>query len=164
MLTKLRKLWKKFIEYEWTPAKAGVLIGFSVLISYFFYDSLGMCVGCFIGDTLSYIEHKILSKGFLFRAIPTTFRTPIIGMFVGSFLAAYLSKEFWIRKIKLRNVVISFFAGILIGFGNFLSSGCPMRHMIIGTPALLLDSWVATIGIIIGIYIGTQFIKWWSKR
>jgi uncharacterized membrane protein YedE/YeeE len=163
-MRKVKESWEKFLAYDWTPAKAGVVIGFAVLLSYFFYDSLGMCVGCFIGDTLSYIEHKLFTSAIFFRAIPTNFRTPIIGMFLGSFLAAYLSKEFWIRKVKLSTVLMSFLAGILIGFGNFLASGCPVRHMIVGFPALLLDSWVAVIGIILGIYLGAQFLRWWSER
>lgn len=161
---KFYSVWKKFLSYEWTPAKAGVLIGLSVLLSYFFYDSMGMCVGCFIGDTLSFIEHKLISPAVFFRAIPTNFRTPIIGMFFGSFLAAYLSKEFWIRKVKFSTVLMSFLAGILIGFGNFLASGCPVRHMVVGFPTFLIDSWVAVFGIILGIFLGTKFLKWWSTR
>ena len=110
------------------------------------------------------MEHTFSSKVILFPRIPTTFRTPIIGMFIGAFLAAFLNKEFWPRKVKLKPALLSFFAGILVGFGTFLASGCTTRHLIIGIPALLADSWLSAVGIVGGIWIGTQFIKWMVGR
>lgn len=147
------------LKWEWTPAKAGVVIGAAVLISYFYYEPMGMCVGCFMGHTLSWIEHKLLANPIFLPGVPTAFRTPVIGMFVGAFVAALISREFWIRKVKLRTAIISFSAGILIGFGNFLAGGCPVRHIIVGSMGLVLESMVAAIGIVVGIYLGAQLLK-----
>lgn len=45
MVRFVKDAWKKFLAYEWTPARAGVLIGAAVLLSYYVYDPMGMCVG-----------------------------------------------------------------------------------------------------------------------
>jgi len=145
--------------WEWTPLRAGIIIGIAVLISYFYYDAMGMCVGCFMGHTLSWIEHSLIENAFLFPRVPAAFQTPVLGMFIGAFVAAILSKEFWIRKLKLRTAIISFFSGILIGYGNFLSGGCPVRHMIVGSMGLAMESLIAFVGIMIGIYFGTEVLK-----
>ncbi len=147
-----------------SPVKGGIIIGAAVLINYLFFDPLGMCVGCYLGNTLSWVEHSITEHALLLPRIPPVVQMPIIGMFLGAFLAAWLAKEFWIRKVKLGPVLISFLAGILIGFGNFLASGCPTRHIIVGVPAFALDSWAAAFGIIVGIFIGVQILKWWAQR
>lgn len=85
-------------------------------------------------------------------------------MFVGAFLAAVASKEFWPRAVRIKPVVLSFAAGVLVGFGNFLASGCPVRHLIIGVPALLADSWLSAVGILGGIWVGAWFLKWMVSR
>lgn len=143
----------------WTPAKAGIVIGFTVLISYYFYEPMGMCVGCFIGNNIAWVENAIYKTQVVLPGIPTALRMPIIGMFIGALIAALLSGEFWIRKMRSRVVAVSFFAGGLVGFGNFLASGCPVRHMIVGTPGLALESIVTAVSIVLGIYIGAQIIK-----
>lgn len=147
------------LTLEWTPARAGVVIGIAVLISYFYYDPMGMCVGCFMGHTLSWVEHNFLENVIFFPRVPAVFQTPVLGMFIGAFVAAILSREFWIRKVKGRTALVSFFSGILIGFGNFLAGGCPVRHMIVGSMGLVLESLVTFIGVVLGIYAGTQVLK-----
>jgi hypothetical protein len=42
---KIADLWRRFLAFEWTPVRAGVLIGGAVLLSYYVYDPMGMCVG-----------------------------------------------------------------------------------------------------------------------
>jgi len=149
----------KKLKWQWTPLRAGVVIGITVLISYFYYDAMGMCVGCFMGHTLSWIEHSLIENVIFFPRVPAVFQTPVLGMFIGAFVAAILSREFWIRKIKWRTAILSFFSGILIGFGNFLSGGCPVRHMIVGSMGLAMESLIAFVGIVIGIYAGTEVLK-----
>ncbi len=149
---------KKF-KWTWTPLNAGIVIGIAVLVSYFYYDAMGMCVGCFMGHTLSWIEHSLIDNVIFFPRVPAVFQTPVLGMFIGAFMAAILSREFWIRKVKGRTALISFFAGILIGFGNFLSGGCPVRHMIVGSMGLAMESLIAFVGVVIGIYVGTEILK-----
>ena len=147
------------IKPKWTPAFAGVLIGLAVLVSYLFYDPNGMCVGCSIGNNLSWIEYQLTKKSFFFPGIPTLFRTHIIGMFIGAFVAAVISKEFWIKRVKPKPVLISLLAGALIGFGNFLASGCPVRHIIVGIPGMVGEAWLATGGIVLGIYLGILILR-----
>ena len=42
---KIADIWRRFLAFEWTPVRAGVLIGGAVLLSYYVYDPMGMCVG-----------------------------------------------------------------------------------------------------------------------
>lgn len=56
-------------------------------------------------------------------------------------------------------MIRSALAGVLIGFGAFVAGGCPVRHMFVGLPGLAMEGIVASIGIIGGIYIGTQLLK-----
>lgn len=152
---------KDFVKnWKWTPAKAGVVIGLGILGCYFFVDPMGMCVGCFIGQTLAFVEHK-LSPGnsFLFPGIPMVLQTTIIGMFAGALIGAIRAKEFHIRMGKPRFLATSFLAGILISFGNFVAGGCTMRHGIVGIAGLAIESWIAFPMMIIGILLGVQILR-----
>jgi hypothetical protein len=156
MKQKVKELVK---NWTWTPAKAGVVIGFAILAGYFFYNPMGLCVGCAIGNTLSWMEHSTTSNAILFPGIPTSFQTPIIGLFLGALIGAIRAKEFRIRGAKPKFFVISFLGGILISFGNFVAGGCPIRHGIVGIGGLAIESWIAFPAMIVGILIGVLILK-----
>ena len=156
MKQKLRDFIK---NWKWTPAKAGVVIGLGILGCYFFVDPMGMCVGCFIGQTLSWVEHSLTTNAVLFPGIPTVLQTTVIGMFAGALIGAVRAKEFHIRGGKPRFLLTSFLGGILISFGNFVAGGCPVRHGIVGLAGLAIESWIAFPAMIIGILLGVQLLR-----
>ena len=154
----LQKVKDYFNNWKWTPAKAGVVIGLAILISYFYYSPLGMCVGCYIGQTLSWIDHKFSPTGILFPGIPAAFQTPIIGMFIGALLGSISSREFRIKRPKAKMLIAAILGGVLIGFGVFVAGGCSFRHGIVGLAGLAIESWVAVPAMIIGILVGTKLL------
>lgn len=149
---------------HWTPIPAGIIIGLSGLFAYFVYDTKPMCIGCYLGDVLAYAEYLFFGKNSLIRSDIIDIRTPLIGILLGSFAASFLSREFKIRKGKTPVIIMSLIGGFLAGFGTFLAGGCTIRHIIIGIPAFLANSWIAAVGIVGGIYSGTLMLTWWSKR
>jgi uncharacterized membrane protein YedE/YeeE len=121
---------------------------------------MGMCVGCFIGDSLAWVEHALSPNShLLFPGIPIILQTTVIGMFAGAFIGAVRAKEFRIRGGKTKFLATSFLAGILISFGNFVAGGCPVRHGIVGVAGLAIESWIAFPAMIIGILLGVQILR-----
>ena len=86
------------------------------------------------------------------------FATPVIGMFIGAFIAAWKSKELRIKKANPKYLVYAVAGGIMIGFGNFLGAGCPIRHGIVGFAGLAIESWIAFPAMVIGVIIGTKLL------
>ncbi|TLD96307.1 YeeE/YedE family protein [Helicobacter jaachi] len=81
----------------------------------------------------------------------------LIGMFIGALVAAL-----WANKVKFRlpasNVRIfqAIVGGILSGFGARLAFGCNLANFFTGLPYFSLHTWVFTIFMILGIYIGVK--------
>ena len=79
-------------------------------------------------------------------------------MLIGALLAAWKSKEFHWKKPNPKYLAFAVVGGMLIGFGNFLGAGCPIRHGIVGFAGLAIESWIAFPAMIIGVVIGTKIL------
>ncbi|TNB56469.1 selenium metabolism membrane protein YedE/FdhT [Campylobacter helveticus] len=89
----------------------------------------------------------------------------LIGMFIGCFIAAL-----WANKIKWRlpasriRVFQALVGGALAGFGARLAFGCNLANFFTGLPYFSLHTWVFTLFMVGGIYVGvklcnSQFFK-----
>lgn len=77
----------------------------------------------------------------------------VIGIVVGSFIAALIAKEFKLRAPAIRVLVQTFVGGLLMGFGAVTSGGCNIGHILSGVPQLSLGSILAAISIILGAWL-----------
>jgi hypothetical protein len=152
------------------PLLGGVGVGLLGLLFYFlspFWSSTGrpevISVGGFLANTLSWVERTILQTNYLFTGIPPVLRFLILGIVLGSFIDALLSrhltwKRFNEQKILREDLLYDIGGGMLIGFGVLLANGCVIKHLLAGVPGLDVASFVAVGGIIIGMWMGLKII------
>ncbi len=110
---------------------------------------MGICVACFVRDITGALGlHKAPVVQYL--------RPEIIGFVLGSFVAAYLFKEF---RPRLGSApVVRFILGVFAMIGALVFLGCPWRALL----RLAGGDWNAILGLLgfaAGIWIGTRFLK-----
>jgi len=152
------------------PILGGLGVGLLGLLFYFispFWSSTGkpevISIGGFLANTLSWGEKAILTTNYLLSGIPPILRFLILGIILGSFVDAILSrqltrKRFNEQKILKEDLVYDIGGGVLIGFGVLLANGCIIKHLLAGVPGLDVASFVAVGGIIIGMWMGLKIV------
>lgn len=111
--------------------------------------NMGICVACFVRDITGALG--------LHRAPVVQYMRPeIIGFVLGSFVAAYLFKEF---RPRLGSApIVRFILGVFAMIGALIFLGCPWRALL----RLAGGDWNAIpglLGLAVGIWIGTIFLK-----
>ncbi|MFB6123805.1 MAG: YeeE/YedE family protein [Haloferacaceae archaeon] len=76
----------------------------------------------------------------------------------GAFLASVWSGDFAIRVPKRRRVPNAVFGGFLMGAGSRLAPGCNIGNIYSGLAELSIHSFVATVGILAGVYVTTRWL------
>jgi len=82
----------------------------------------------------------------------------IASLIVGSFVAAYASGDFRVRKPKLNRVPNYAIGGLLMGVGSRLAAGCNIANLFSGIALLSVHSFLAGAGIILGVYVMTHYM------
>ncbi|MFD1569228.1 YeeE/YedE family protein [Halorubrum laminariae] len=82
----------------------------------------------------------------------------IASLIVGSFIAAYASGDFRVRKPKLNRVPNYAVGGLLMGVGSRLAAGCNIANLFSGIALLSVHSVLAGAGIILGVYVMTHYM------
>lgn len=86
-------------------------------------------------------------KAFLFAFVVN------IGVIIGSFVGAYTSGEFILRKPKTGDLPRALLGGTLIGAGVTLCPGTCTTAFVTGMPMLSVSSFLSAAGIFIGAFI-----------
>lgn len=87
-----------------------------------------------------------------------------LGLILGFFIAALLSKQFKIRKDTKGGYIQAFLGGVLMGIGSFLSGACIVGGFYSSVMSLSLGGFYMMIGLIIGGYFGGKLMIWQGKR
>jgi len=152
------------------PILGGLGVGLLALLFYFispFWSSTGkpevISVGGFLANTLAWGEKVVLPANYLLSGIPPILRYLILGIVLGSFIDALLSKDltwkgFREQKLLKDDLPYDIGGGVLIGFGILLANGCVIKHLLAGVPGLDVASFVAVGGIIIGMWFGLKIV------
>lgn len=82
-----------------------------------------------------------------------------IGVILGAFLGAVVSKEFNLRMPPKEHVFKSVVGGFMIGMGVTIAPGTCTTAIVIGIPMLSVSSFLSLAGIFIGSYI-VYHIMW----
>jgi len=145
-------------------------VGLLALLFYFispFWSSTGkpevISVGGFLANTLAWGEKVGLPANYLLSGSPPILRYLILGICLGSFIDALLSKDltwkgFREQKLLKDDLPYDIGGGVLIGFGILLANGCVIKHLLAGVPGLDVASFVAVGGIIIGMWFGLKIV------
>ncbi|MFV9998266.1 MAG: YeeE/YedE thiosulfate transporter family protein [Arsenophonus endosymbiont of Dermacentor nuttalli] len=90
----------------------------------------------------------------------------LIGLLLGSFIAAKGSQEFRFRNPGLTTMVNSFIGGLLMEIGSGLAGGCMLGNTFINTAWFSWQGWVFIPCIIIGSWIVSYFtlIRRWQIK
>lgn len=88
----------------------------------------------------------------------TTDMIMISAVIVGAFLAAIWSGDFSIRVPKRRRLPNAVVGGFLMGGGSRLAPGCNIGNIYTGIAELSMHSFIASLGIIAGVYVMTHWI------
>jgi hypothetical protein len=152
------------------PILGGLGVGLLGLLFYFispFWSSTGkpvvISVGGFLANTLAWGEKVLLTDNYLLSGIPPILRFLILGIVLGSFADAVLSRQltwkgFNEQKLLKDDLPYDIGGGILIGFGVLLANGCIIKHLLAGVPGLDVASFVAVGGMIIGMWLGLKIV------
>lgn len=84
----------------------------------------------------------------------------VLGLLVGSFIAAKATGEFRIRVADAKTTVRAIFGGILMGVGAALAGGCTVGNGMVETSLFSFQGWIALLFIALGVGAGT---KLWLK-
>lgn len=79
----------------------------------------------------------------------------VLGIVLGSFITAFLSEEFTIVKVNLKNFIKSIIGSFMMGVGAMWASGCIIGNGIVGTAQLSLKAWYALAFLALGIWIAS---------
>jgi uncharacterized protein len=142
---------KHFLSTRWGIIVVGILIGIlaSLLQLWGNPANMGICVACF--------ERDIAGALGLHRAAVVQYMRPeIIGFVLGSFVAAYLFKEF---RSRLGSApIVRFILGVFAMVGALIFLGCPWRALL-RLAGGDLNAILGLLGLSVGIWIGTLFLK-----
>ena len=166
---------KKMDEGAWSPYIAGGLSGLVIIVSVLwtgqffgastsFVRSVGMLVKIFEPERVAQLEYFI-------RYLPKfdwqlMF---VIGIFVGSLVAALLSGTFkwqgvpdmWAERFgssSAKRGIVAFLGGIIAMFGARLAGGCPSGHGLSGMIQLAVSGLIAMIFFFAGGIIMTRLV------
>ena len=80
----------------------------------------------------------------------------VLGLFVGSFIAAKASGEFRVRVPDGKTSIRAIIGGTGMGVGASLAGGCTVGNGMVQTSLFSFQGWVATLFIALGVYVGAK--------
>ena len=129
----------------------GVLVGFAGVFLMIKGNpgNMGFCIACFLRDIAGALK--------LHTAPVVQYARPeVIGIIFGSFLISLITREFRARGGS--SPLTRFFLGFMVMIGALVFLGCPLR-MVLRMAAGDLNAWIALIGFVIGVFMGTLFLR-----
>ncbi len=81
----------------------------------------------------------------------------VLGIFVGSYLAARLTHEFKWRLPDVKTIQASFFGGLLMGVGAAWAGGCTIGNGLTATAVMSSKGWLSLLVTILGVWTASYF-------
>ncbi len=75
----------------------------------------------------------------------------VLGIFVGSFIAAKASREFRVRAADAQTTLRSGLGGVLMGFGASIAGGCSIGNGLVMTAMMTWQGWIGLVFMILGV-------------
>ncbi|MFW3592188.1 YeeE/YedE family protein [Staphylococcus caprae] len=142
-------------ERRYHPFVAGIAVGLIALLAWPMSESTGRLYGLGIttpsANLINYLvsgNSKFIDWGVLL----------VLGIFVGSYIAARGSKEFKWRLPDKKTIRNSAFGGILMGFGASVAGGCSIGNGLVETATMSWQGWIGLGSMIIGVWFMSYFI------
>jgi len=153
----------------WDTTICGVALGLLASIWFVLWNTWSVTgpevrwVGLALSSVLgaAYVESQPYWGGVVFAAHGVTVSLDmvmLVALMVGAFLASLWSSEFRIRKPVRKRLPTIVIGGLLMGFGARMTPGCNISNAFGGLGILSLSSAVATLGLLLGIYVTTHWV------
>ncbi|HWI48472.1 MAG TPA: YeeE/YedE family protein [Rummeliibacillus sp.] len=142
-------------ERRWHPFFTASLVGIIAIIAWPLSEATGRNFGLGItvpsANIIQYLingDSSILNWGVFL----------VIGIFIGSFIAAKGSNEFRLRVPDVKTIVSSLFGGIFMGIGASLAGGCTIGNGLVSTAMMTWQGWISLAFMILGVWTASYFI------
>ncbi|AAU37749.1 YeeE/YedE family protein [[Mannheimia] succiniciproducens] len=141
---------------HWHPFTAAVWIGLLGVLAWLVSEQYGRSYGYGVAvptaNVVQYIvigQQRYLNWGSYF----------VLGILLGSFIAAKLSGEFEIRLPEPKAILQRMLGGVIMGIGASLAGGCTITNALVSTAYFSWQGWLATLMIMIGCWLTSVLVK-----
>ncbi len=142
-------------EKRWSPFVTAVLVGLIAAIAWPVSEAIGRMFGLGVtvptANILQYAvtgDNQFLNWGMFL----------VLGLFIGSFIAAKASGEFRWRVPNAKTMVTSSAGGVLMGIGASLAGGCSIGNGLVMTAMMTWQGWIALVFMILGVWVASYFV------
>lgn len=142
-------------EKRWHPFFSAILVGLIAILAWPLSEATGRMSGLGITTPSANILQYLVTGDRLFVNWGIFL---VLGIFLGSFIAAKGSNEFRFRMSDAKTGITSFIGGNLMGFGASLAGGCSIGNGLVMTAMMTWQGWVSLLFIILGTWTASYFI------
>lgn len=138
------------MNHYWPPLIGGMIIGLSVTIMLLFNGRVTGISG-------------ILSSTFVTQQRDRSWRVAfLLGLIIGGLALSFYDRSLLLNSSDRSLLAVSF-AGLIVGFGTVLGSGCTSGHGVCGISRLSTRSIVATLVFIFFGIMTVSLVNWWKS-
>lgn len=142
-------------EKRWNPFVTASLIGFIAILAWPLSAATGREFGLGITTPSANILQFSISGDSSYINWGVFL---VLGIFLGSYLAAKGSREFRFRMPDAKTGITSFLGGNLMGFGASLAGGCSIGNGLVMTAMMTWQGWISLTFIILGTWTASYFV------
>lgn len=142
-------------EKRWHPFFTAVLIGIIAMLAWPLSEATGRMAGLGITTPSANILQYLVTGDMQFVNWGVFL---VLGIFLGSFIAAKASREFRFRMPDVKTGISSFIGGNLMGFGASLAGGCSIGNGLVMTAMMTWQGWISLLFIILGTWTASYFV------
>lgn len=142
-------------EKRWHPFVTAILIGLIATLAWPLSEATGRLFGLGItsptANILQYLvvgDSKYINWGVFL----------VLGIFLGSYIAAKASREFRVRAADATTTLRSVAGGLLMGFGASMAGGCSIGNGLVMTAMLTWQGWIGLVFMILGVWTASWFL------
>ncbi|MGG3736335.1 YeeE/YedE family protein [Heyndrickxia coagulans] len=155
MKAKRKGLAHLLLEKRWHPFFTAVLIGFIAILAWPLSEATGRMDGLGITTPTANLLQFLVTGDQTFVNWGVFL---VLGIFLGSFIAAKASREFRFRMPDEKTSIRSFLGGILMGFGASVAGGCSIGNGLVKTAMMTWQGWFALLFMIFGAWTASYFM------
>lgn len=142
-------------EKRWNPFVTASLIGVIALLAWPLSAATGRVFGLGITTPTANILQFLTTGDKVFINWGVFL---VLGVFLGSFIAAKGSNEFRFRMPDVKTAINSFIGGNLMGVGASLAGGCSIGNGLVMTAVMTWQGWIGLLFMILGTWTASYFV------
>jgi len=145
----------QLFERRWHPYFTGVLVGIVAIIAWPVSAETGRVFGLGITTPSANVLQFLVTGNDSFINWGVFL---VLGILIGSFIAAKGGNEFRVRVPDATICVRSAAGGLLMGFGASIGGGCSIGNGLVMTAMMTWSGWIALLFMILGTWTASYFI------